>query len=467
MRRTKIIATIGPASESKETLKQMIKAGIDIARLNFSHGTPERHGKILKRIRRLSTGIGVMMDTQGPEVRLGEIKEGTRLEQGRVVELVRDKIIGDSKRLPIGYPKLLDCLKPGDTILMSDGQLELRVEEINETIRCRVIYGGWISSKKSVNVPDKDIGLLGPTRKDLEDIEFGIKMGFDFVAVSFVKDASDIRKIRKVLKNKNSKMEIIAKIEHMKACENLDEILEASDGVMIARGDLGVEVPASDVPLLQKEIIKKCNRMEKPVIVATQMLKSMTENPRATRAEVSDVANSVVDGADAVMLSEETAVGKYPVKSVQFMSEVLVKMENFLKGRVHHTVKSKNNEIADIIAKNVWQASRDINAKYIVVHTSSGYTARKMAKFRPDTEILVFTDKKIVERQMRLIWGVRAFLMEFPLHADEMIRNSARFLYRKRLVKKKDILILAAGVPAPVSGITNMMEIRTVKSLLS
>ena len=466
MRKTKIIATIGPASESKKTLMQMVDAGINIARLNFSHGTPEHHGELLRMIRKLPMGIGVMMDTQGPEVRLGEIKEGTKLEQGSVVELVRGKILGNSKILPISYTKLLDSLEPGDTILMSDGKLELRVEEVSETARCRVIYGGCISSKKSVNVPGKDIGLQAPTDKDLIDIKFGAKLGFDFVAASFVKSAEDIKKIRKILKDENSEMNIIAKIEHVRAVENIDEILKVSDGAMIARGDLGVEVPASEVPLLQKMIIGKCNLIEKPVIIATQMLMSMTESPRPTRAEVSDVANSVVDGADAVMLSEETAIGKYPVKSVQFMDEILQKMEDFLKGRVHHTVKLESNDTADIIGRIVWQASRDIKAKYIVVHTTSGYTAHKVAKFRPDTEVVVFTNNEMVQKQLNLVWGVQSFLTEFPPHVDEMICNSAEFLYKKGLVSKKDSLILTAGVPAPISGITNMMEIRTVASLL-
>jgi len=406
------------------------------------------------------------MDTQGPEVRLGRIKEGTDLLRGSEVELVSDDVLGDEKKLPVDYPGLFGYLKKDDTILMSDGSLELRVEKVGSSVKCRVIYGGKISSKKSVNIPGKDIGLFAPTKKDLENIKFGASMGFDFVAASFVKSANDIKKIRTVLKNEKSSMQIIAKIEHVKAVENLDEILEASDAVMIARGDLGVEVPASDVPLLQKTIIRKCLEQEKPVIVATQMLMSMTEHPRATRAEVSDVANAVEDGADAVMLSEETAVGKYPVKSVQFMAETIQKMETYLLGRLPEALKSSKNEIADIIAKNVWQAAKDSSAKFIIAHTSSGYTARKIAKFRPDIDILAFTDKEIVERQMNLIWGVRPFLARFYKHVDDMLCGSAEFLYKKGLVNEKDIVILSAGEPVSVSGSTNMMEIRRVKSLL-
>jgi pyruvate kinase len=385
---------------------------------------------------------------------------------GSEVELVRDDILGDEKKLPIGYPKLLDFLEKGDSILMSDGRLELQVMKVADSVKCRVIYGGKISSKKSVNVPGKDIGLLAPTKEDLENIKFGADMGFDFVAASFIKSAEDIRKIRAVLKNKKSSMQIIAKIEHMKAVKNMDEILEVSDAIMIARGDLGVEVPASDVPLLQKTIIKKCLEQEKPVIVATQMLMSMTENPRATRAEVSDVANAVEDSADAVMLSEETAIGKYPVKAVQFMAETIQKMENYLRGRLPEALRSKKCEIADIIARNVWQAARDSSAKFIVAHTSSGYTAKKIARFRPDTGILAFTDKGFVERQMNLVWGVKPFLTRFYKHVDDMICDSAEVLYKKGLVNEKDIVILTAGEPVSISGSTNMMEIRTIRSLL-
>jgi len=466
MRKTKIIATIGPASEDKNVVKKMVKSGLNIARLNFSHRTQKEAKTTYQNLRKVVPHIGIMMDTQGPEVRLGRIKENTELLRRSEVELVREDILGDEKKLPVDYPGLFNYLKKGDTILMSDGSLELRVEKVGASVKCRVIYGGKISSKKSVNIPGKDIGLFAPTKKDLENIKFGAKMGFDFVAASFVKSAKDIKKIRKVLKNEKSSMQIIAKIEHIKAVKNLDEILEASDAVMIARGDLGVEVPASDVPLLQKTIIRKCLECEKPVIVATQMLMSMTEHPRATRAEVSDVANAVEDGADAVMLSEETAVGKYPVKSVQFMAETIQKMETYLLGRLPEALKSSKNEIADIIAKNVWQAARDSSAKFIIAHTSSGYTARKIAKFRPDIDILAFTDKEIVERQMNLIWGVRPFLARFYKHVDDMLCDSAEFLYKKGLVNEKDIVILSAGEPVSVSGSTNMMEIRKIRSLL-
>ena len=466
MRKTKIIATIGPSSEDRKVIEKMVKSGLNIARLNFSHRTQEEAKKTYENLREVAPHIGIMMDTQGPEVRLGRIKENTELLKGSKVELVRDDIVGDKKRLPVDYPKLFNYLKKDDLILMSDGSLELKVEDVGDSVRCRVVYGGKISSKKSVNVPGKDIGLSAPTKKDLINIKFGARTGFDFVAASFVKSAKDVNKIRKVLKDEKSSMQIIAKIEHIEAVRHFDEILEVSDAIMIARGDLGVEVPASDVPLLQKTIISKCLEYEKPVIVATQMLMSMTEHPRATRAEVSDVANAVEDGADAVMLSEETAVGKYPVKALQFMAETILKMEKYLLGRLPQALKSEKCEIADIIAKNVWQAARDSSAKFIVAHTSSGYTARKIAKFRPDIDILAFTDKEIVERQMNLVWGVKPFMAKFYKHVDDMLCDSAEFLYDNKLVKENDIVILTAGEPVSVSGSTNMMEIRRIKSLL-
>ncbi len=466
MRKTKIVATIGPASDKEKDLERLISAGIDVARQNFSHGTHEEHSETLANIRNISDEIGVMMDTQGPEIRLNQIKEDTKLRPGERVSIVTQDIEGDEEVLPVDHPTIEDFLMEGDTILIDDGQIELEVLEVNDEIECEVIYGGKVLSRKSVNVPGKDMGLKAPTEKDIRDIEFSVEEGFDFVSASFVKSAEEIERIRKVIKKKDSDMSIIAKIEHLKAVENIDEIIDAADGVMIARGDLGVEIPASDVPVFQKQIIEKANIKEKPVITATQMLKSMTESPRATRAEVSDVANAVIDGSAAVMLSEETAIGRYPVKSVKFMSEILEKMEDYVKGRKYFTTDRKSRGIADIIAKNVTQAAREINAKYIVAHTSSGYTAHKIARFRPDVNIIAFTDKKSVQRRLSLVWGVKAFYTEFPEHVDEMVCGTAKTLFNKGMVDKDDKLLITAGVPAPVTGITNTMQIRTVKSLM-
>ncbi len=445
-------------------MDELISAGMNVARLNFSHGDHEKHLQIFSHIREHHPDICVMLDTQGPEIRLGDVEEGTVLREGGAVELAYGNFIGDGKKLPVDHKDILEYVEPGDVILLADGLVELSVEEIGVSALCRVVYGGPISSRKSVNIPGKEVGLNTPTEKDLRDIDFGMEHDFDMVSLSFVKSASEIKKVKNILGD--SGIQIVAKIEHLIAVENIDEIIEEADAVMIARGDLGVEVPASDVPILQKKIIERCNLAEKPVIVATQMLKSMTESPRATRAEVSDVANAVMDGADAIMLSEETAIGAFPVKSVDFMAEVALKVEDYLSSRVHHTVGTKSKDTADIIAKSVWQASRDTEGKYIVAHTSSGYTANKIAKLRPDTDIIAFTDSKKIRRQLNLVWGVRAYYMEFPDHVDEMLMSSANFLYQQKMVCKEDTLILTAGVPQPVTGITNMMEIRDVASLL-
>ncbi|MDY6770440.1 MAG: pyruvate kinase [Candidatus Nanohaloarchaea archaeon] len=467
MRKTKVVATIGPASDSQERLQQLADAGMDVARQNFSHGTHTDHKKIKQRVDDLDGSVATMVDTQGPEIRLGQVRDDTELDEDDEVQLVPGgDFEGNQDRLPVPYEDLLDYLQPGDTVLIDDGNVELEVDSIDDVAHCTVIYGGLVSTKKSVNVPGKDLGLRAPTDKDLKDIRFGAEHDFDFLSVSFVKYAEDLERIQEILDEKDSQMDIIAKIEHKKAVDNFDEILDIADGIMVARGDLGVETPASEVPMLQKKIIKQCNQAGKPVITATQMLKTMTKSPQASRAEVSDVANAVIDGTDAVMLSEETAVGDYPVKSLAFMAEVVSKVEESLSDQVHHTVKERSRDIEDIICKNIWQASRETDARYIIAHTSSGYTAGHIAKFRPGTDIIALTDSKKVERQLNLVWGVKALYTEFPDSVDEMIAGSASFLKERDLVDDSDILILSAGVPTSVSGTTNMMEIRTVKSLL-
>ncbi len=467
MRKTKIVATIGPASRSEECLKNLIDSGLDVARQNFSHGDYEDHETKLKTIRKLSDDVGVMMDTQGPEIRLKEVEDSVSLEKGKKIELVTSDIVGDENRLPVDHSDIMNYLEEGNTVLIDDGQIELEVVSVNDDVaECSVVYGGKVSSRKSVNIPGKDVGLRAPTDKDIDDIRFGARKGFDFISASFVKSADELRTIKKLLREENSDMDVIAKIEHVKAVENLDEILKEADGVMIARGDLGVEIPASEVPLIQKKIIRKCNRKGIPVITATQMLKSMTESPKATRAEVSDVANAVMDGTDAVMLSEETAIGKYPVKSIEFMSEVVQEVEEYLKDEIHHTVQVESKNIADIISKNVWQASKEIESNYIVAHTTSGYTAKHIAKYRPETDIIVMTNSKNVQRKLNLVWGITAHHTEFKHHVDEMICDSAETLYQNNKVDLSDTLVLSAGVPTSVSGTTNMMEIRTVESLI-
>ncbi|QKQ98413.1 pyruvate kinase [Candidatus Nanohaloarchaea archaeon] len=466
MKNTKIVSTIGPATDTKQKLEEIIDSGVDVVRQNFSHVDHEQHGKIYDRIRDVSEKTAVMIDTKGPEIRLGEVEEGTELETGHEVKLTTEDVRGDKEEISVNYSEFINHIEAGDEVRIDDGKIELEVEKVDDTAECTVVYGGEVSSRKAVNVPGKDIGLQAPTQKDVEDIEFAAEKGYDFVSLSFVKQASDVEEVREILDEHGSEMHIISKIEHKKAVENFDEILEASDAIMVARGDLGVELPAAELPMMQKEMIEKCNKAGKPVITATQMLESMTENPTATRAEISDVANAVLDGTDAVMLSGETAIGEYPVKTVEFMADVVEQAESSLNDITHHTVKQPPETTREIICKNVWQAGRDSNAEYIVAHTSSGSTARNISKYRPENPIIAFTDSEIVERQLQLAWGVQPYYEEFPEDVEGMLQASARRMKTLGLAEGDDELVLSAGIPTNVTGTTNMMQIRTVDSIL-
>lgn len=468
MKNTKIVSTIGPATDSKKKLAELIEEGVDVIRQNFSHVSRQEHGKVYERIREVSEKAAVMADTKGPEIRLAEVEEDTHLEEGHQVKLTGKSVKGDEEVLSVSYGDLMDNIQPGDEVRIDDGKIQLQVEKIeNAEAKCQVVYGGEVKSRKSVNVPGKDVGLRAPTEKDREDIRFAAQKGYDFISLSFVKYAEDVEKVRDILEEEGSEAHIISKIEHKKAVENFDEILEATDAVMVARGDLGVELPPSELPMMQKRMIQKCNRSGKPVITATQMLDSMTENPTATRAEISDVANAVLDGTDAVMLSGETAIGDYPVRTVAFMSDIIEDAEKSMDGMVHHTVKDEPGSIREIICKNVWQASRDSEADYIVAHTSSGSTARNIAKFRPENPIITFTDSERVERQLQLTWGVEAYYEEFPEDVEGMVETTASRMQSLGYADKDDKIVLSAGVPTSVTGTTNMLQIRTVENILS
>lgn len=466
MKKTKIVSTIGPSTDSREKITELVEAGVDVVRQNFSHSDHESHGEIFDRIRAVSEKTAVMIDTKGPEIRLREIEDGTVLKEGKTVEIVTEEIKGNEEKIAVNYAELPEHLEEGDEVRIDDGKLELEIIETNDRLLAEVIYGGEISSRKAVNVPGKDIGLSAPTEKDVEDIKFAAEKGYDFVSLSFVKEASDILEVREILREHDSDMHVISKIEHAKAVENFDEILQASDAIMVARGDLGVEMNPAKLPKLQKEMIEKSNQAGKPVITATQMLESMTENPTATRAEISDVGNAVLDGTDAVMLSGETAVGDYPVKTVKFMADIVREVEDTMAGEVHHTIKQTPKNTQGIICKNVWQAARDDDIKYIIAHTMSGSTARNISKFRPQTPIIAFTNSELTERQLQLTWGVNPYYEQSPPTVDEMIVNSAKRLETLGLASGKDKLILTAGIPTFTTGTTNMMQIRTVEEIL-
>ncbi len=415
MRKTKIVCTIGPSSESLENTKKLIKAGMNVARLNFSHGDFEEHGNRIKNIRQanaeLGTSVAVLLDTKGPEIRLGKLKEEPiELNQGETITLTTEEILGDRNRVPITYNNLPNDVTVGSTILIDDGLIGLTVEEVKGTeIVCRIVNSGPIKSKKGVNVPGVKISLPGITEKDANDIVFGIEQGVDFIAASFVRKASDVLEIRELLERHNAgHIQIISKIENQEGVDNLDEILEVSDGLMVARGDLGVEIPAEEVPLVQKNMIKKGNRVGKPVITATQMLDSMQRNPRPTRAEASDVANAIFDGTDAIMLSGETAAGRYPTESVQTMARIAERAEAALEYREIFTkqANAQQTSVTEAISQAVANSALDLGAKAIITSTKSGFTARMVSKYKPKAPIIAVTTDEKVLRRLSLIWGV-------------------------------------------------------------
>ncbi|TYP71167.1 pyruvate kinase [Paenibacillus methanolicus] len=475
MRKTKIVCTIGPSSESLENTKKLINAGMNVARLNFSHGDFEEHGGRIKNIRIASQELGktvaILLDTKGPEIRLGKLADEYELIQGETVTLTTEEIIGDNKRIPVTYANLPQDVHVGSSILIDDGLIGLTVEAIEGTeIHCRIINSGPVKSKKGVNVPGVAISLPGITEKDANDIVFGIEQGVDFIAASFVRKASDVLEIRELLeKHGASHIQIISKIENQQGVDNLDEILEVSDGLMVARGDLGVEIPAEEVPLVQKQMIQKCNRAGKPVITATQMLDSMQRNPRPTRAEASDVANAIFDGTDAIMLSGETAAGKYPVESVQTMSRIAVRAESALEYREIFTklASAQQTTVTEAISQAVANAALDLSAKAIITSTESGYTARMIAKYRPKSPIIAVTPEEQVMRRLALVWGVIPVKGTPADTTDEMFDIAVRGGIDSGIVKLGDTVIITAGVPVGRSGSTNLIKIHTVGELLA
>lgn len=476
MRKTKIVCTIGPSSESLENTKKLILAGMNVARLNFSHGDFEEHGNRIKNIRianaEMGTSVAVLLDTKGPEIRLGKLKEEPiELTQGDLVTLTTEEILGDINRVPITYSDLPKDVTIGSTILIDDGLIGLSVEEVKGTeIICRIVNSGQIKSKKGVNVPGVKISLPGITEKDANDIVFGIEQGVDFIAASFVRKASDVLEIRELLERHNAgHIQIISKIENQEGVDNLDEILEVSDGLMVARGDLGVEIPAEEVPLVQKNMIKKGNRVGKPVITATQMLDSMQRNPRPTRAEASDVANAIFDGTDAIMLSGETAAGRYPVEAVQTMARIAERAEESLEYReiFMKQVNAQQTTVTEAISQAVANSALDLNAKAIITSTQSGFTARMVSKYKPKSPIIAVTTDERVMRRLSLIWGVKAVLGPEADTTDEMFENAVKGGMSTGLLSLGDTVVITAGVPIGRSGTTNLIKIHHIGELLA
>ncbi len=476
MKKTKIVCTIGPASEREEILRQLFLNGMNVARLNFSHGNHEEHKKridIIKKLRgELRLPMGIMLDTKGPEIRLGNFsQESIELGDGDSFILTTRDIVGDESIVNVSYKGLVKDINTGNKILIDDGLVELEVVEIlNETdIKCTVLNGGTLKDHKGVNIPNVAINLPAVTKKDIEDIKFGIENGIDFVAASFIRKAEDVLEIRKILEeNGGEHIDIISKIENQEGVDNIDEIIKASDGIMVARGDLGVEIETEEIPLIQKQIIRKCNIAGKPVITATQMLDSMMRNPRPTRAEVTDVANAILDGTDSIMLSGETAAGKYPVESVKTMHDIATRTET--SSEYLEILKSKlidkNISTTNAISKATCTTAEDLEASAIITATSSGYTSKAISKFRPKAPIIAATTTERVMRKLSLVWGVYPVLSLKSDVTDEVIDRSIHSAMEKGYIKEGDLIIITAGIPVGVSGTTNLIKVHTVGKVL-
>ena len=467
MRKTKIICTIGPASESEEKIRELMLAGMNVVRFNFSHGIHAEKRVIYERVLRVREELGLpvatLMDTKGPEIRLRDFEEGrVELAPGQIFVLTAEEIMGDAKRAAISYKNLKNDITVGSKILIDDGLIEMQVEDIQgDEIVCKVLNGGHVSNHKGVNVPGATLSMPYISQADREDILFGIEMGFDFLAASFVRCKEDILEIRQILEEHGSDMKIIAKIENMQGINNLEEILEVSDGIMVARGDMGVEIPFEEVPALQKKLIKTANAQGKHVITATQMLESMIKNPRPTRAEATDVANAIYDGTTAIMLSGESAAGQYPVEAVRTMVHIAEKTEQDIDylSRMRKNDQTDKTNITTAIADATCYAAANLNAAAIITVTLSGYTAEAIARFKPVCPIVGCSISERAYRQMSLLWGVNPLRMKEDSTTDELFKDAVEEAKKAGYVKKGDVVVLTAGVPLRVAGNTNMIHV--------
>lgn len=472
-KRTKIVATIGPASNNEETLREMLQSGMNVARINFSHGTQKEHAETISLIRRIAEEenlvVAIMGDLQGPKIRLGDLKAPLKIKHGdQVVLTSREKPDQSKGHLPLPHPEFIKDIRTGNRLLLDDGEIEMIVRSrSSEDLVCEVIIGGELKSRKGVSAPNAKLTSLSAlTEKDREDAVFALKQEVDIIAMSFVRNGDDMRELRWLVRHHGGDVWLIAKIEKAEAIDDFDEILEYSDGIMVARGDLGVEIPAAEVPIRQKEIIAKCNRSGKPVITATQMLNSMVNAPRPTRAEASDVANAIFDGTDAVMLSAESASGEYPVESVKMMAEIARISEQHLweENQFNPLVIYEDDKttISDAVSHSTIEMAQAIQANLIVTSTWTGYTARRVARERPETPILCVTPNKSTYSRMALVWGVYPLLVKEFHTIDEMIQVVVKTAFSNKLVMQDDTLIIIAGVPFGAGGQTNFLKIHRV-----
>lgn len=475
MRKTKIVCTLGPATNDVEIMKQLIQNGMDAARINFSHGTYETHAETIAKLKQareeLNAPIPLILDTKGPEIRVKTFKEDkVRLEEDATFTLTTRDVEGDVNIVSVTYADLPKDVHRGSRILIDDGLIELKVEDITETdVVCRVVNGGVVKSRKGVNLPGVEVNLPSLMEKDIEDLKFGVENGFDIVAASFIRSAEDVLKIRRVLEeNGGGQMHIISKIENQQGVENIDKILEASDGIMVARGDLGVEIPPEEVPLVQKILIAKANRIGKPVITATQMLESMVHSPRPTRAEANDVANAIFDGSDAIMLSGETAAGAYPLEAVATMARIALKAESGVDyaAKLANTTEPARVNITNAISMAACATAAELKTAAITTVTKSGFTARMISRYRPACPLIASTSDETVWRQMNLIWGCKPMLYTGELPRGGVFDTALEIAVKSGLLKNGDTVVSALGMPLGFSGATNTLRVDIVGDVL-
>lgn len=468
--KTKIVATVGPASNNKEMLLALAREGVDIFRLNFSHGTHEDHQKVVNFVREINKEYGfqiaLLQDLQGPKIRVNMVEDGTIIKRGDEITITTEQFTGNAQKVSTSYEGLPKDVKPGDMILIDDGKLELKVKAVKGVeVICEVIYGGPLKSRKGINLPFTKVSAPSLTEKDEQDLVFGLKNNVEWVALSFVRKPKDIEYIKSIIEKSNSSTRVVAKIEKPEALENIDAIIQATDAVMVARGDLGVEIIMEEVPMVQKMLVEKCNKYAKPVIVATQMMESMIENPRPTRAETNDVANAIIDGADAVMLSAETAAGKYPLEVIRSMVRTINSVER--QAPIYYRFKEADKNapffVNDSVILAACKLAGDVGAKAIVSLTNSGYAAFKSSSHRPNCNIFVFTGNKTILNTMNLVWATRTYYYEKQESTDTTIADIEEILKRDGHVKSGDIFISLASMPIQDRNRTNMLKVNVVK----
>ena len=466
-KKTKIIATVGPASNTKEKLTELVKAGADIFRLNFSHGSHEDHLKVIKLVREineeLGTHVALLQDLQGPKIRMRDVENGgVEIKNNDQLVITTDKVVGNSQIVSTTYKALVNDVAVGDMILVDDGKIELKVTAINSNeVVTQVVHGGVLKSKKGINLPFSNVSAPSMTKKDIEDMEFGLENNVDWIALSFVRKAADVIELKDRIKSFGKDIKVISKIEKPEAIKNIDEIIEASDALMVARGDLGVEIVMEEVPMVQKMIVRKCNQACKPVIVATQMMESMIDNLRPTRAETNDIANAVMDGADAVMLSAETAAGKFPVPAVLSMAKTIRTVEQMgdIYDKFYDVDPESPTVINDSVVLTACRLSKQTDAKAIVGMTTSGYTAFRISCHRPKANVFIFTSNRSLLTTMNLIWGVRGFYYDEMVSTDDTFADIEKILKEKGHIEKGDVFVSTASMPIHAKHRTNMLKV--------